>query len=582
MSQKKKSSTNRIPWTGILLFLGTVLSAYIGYLSNRSQVEIPIKATQTAEARPTLATHPVVSPELSSVTTQIGPDISSTAVSPSPTVDETKLDIGHLPLDIVIVIDNSCSMFPQFTSGCLHAGQWDDDPDFLRIAGASLFITRLGFAESNETQYQAGVISFGETVTLISPLTPLSANRAALLQSINNPLPEMETRILPALESAYEQLHSPNHKQFNQTAIVLITDGVPAPSEGQNEADIEKLVSNNPNDLLFIMLLKNPSGVSDEFEKYMGFWDAVDRRYDNVFSYRVEDANQIEQAYNSIVGQLQNTISTPKSISLTEGTPQEIFVSRYVQKMVLTVIRNNKDLNTKTIVLDPTGSELQDTEVGVKRILQQSGNKQIEVITIAPPRLRDDLKDRKWIIVSDTAATVLFDREGAYRVNFLTPLVNLTPISNVFTVKKEYYASSNFSTRFNLINETGNIILENQPIQIQVVKPNGQIEQVQLPINFKPDNDGVYSIPFNFADQYPPSLGNDGHFTFIINAGSADDQSAELIPIARARLEIDVLATSRFLWILYLVLIIVAVIVVWWIAKKLKAKTQLTQSPSKA
>lgn len=51
MGQRDKSSpTNMFPWKEILAFLGVVFTAYIGYLGIRSQNEIPIQATQTAEA----------------------------------------------------------------------------------------------------------------------------------------------------------------------------------------------------------------------------------------------------------------------------------------------------------------------------------------------------------------------------------------------------------------------------------------------------------------------------------------------------------------------------------------------------
>jgi len=56
MSQNDKtSSTSVFPWKEFLAFLGVILAAYIGYLGIRSQIEIPIQATQTAEARLTLS-----------------------------------------------------------------------------------------------------------------------------------------------------------------------------------------------------------------------------------------------------------------------------------------------------------------------------------------------------------------------------------------------------------------------------------------------------------------------------------------------------------------------------------------------
>lgn len=53
MGRNKKTSTE-FPWKETLSLLGVVITAYIGYLGVRSQTEIPITATQTAEAKPTI------------------------------------------------------------------------------------------------------------------------------------------------------------------------------------------------------------------------------------------------------------------------------------------------------------------------------------------------------------------------------------------------------------------------------------------------------------------------------------------------------------------------------------------------
>jgi ABC-type transport system substrate-binding protein len=50
-----KPDGRSIPWGIILGFLGTVLVAYLGYLGTRSPIEIPIRVTQTVEARLTQA-----------------------------------------------------------------------------------------------------------------------------------------------------------------------------------------------------------------------------------------------------------------------------------------------------------------------------------------------------------------------------------------------------------------------------------------------------------------------------------------------------------------------------------------------
>ena len=60
--RKETPSTNPNPLKDFLPFFGIVLAAYIGYLGIRSQTEIPIRATQTAEAGLTLAAQSTAQP----------------------------------------------------------------------------------------------------------------------------------------------------------------------------------------------------------------------------------------------------------------------------------------------------------------------------------------------------------------------------------------------------------------------------------------------------------------------------------------------------------------------------------------
>ena len=48
---KKPDDGHSFPWKEFLAFLGVVVAAYIGFLGIRSQITIPIQATQTAEAK---------------------------------------------------------------------------------------------------------------------------------------------------------------------------------------------------------------------------------------------------------------------------------------------------------------------------------------------------------------------------------------------------------------------------------------------------------------------------------------------------------------------------------------------------
>jgi hypothetical protein len=86
---KNEKSTSEFPWKELLSFLGVVLVAYLGYLGIRSQIQIPIQATQTAEAKLMLATQINVasgSVELIKVTASVTAAPASQATATTPAV----------------------------------------------------------------------------------------------------------------------------------------------------------------------------------------------------------------------------------------------------------------------------------------------------------------------------------------------------------------------------------------------------------------------------------------------------------------------------------------------------------------
>jgi hypothetical protein len=94
MGNKAKKTESNFPWKELLTFLGIIIAAYIGYLGVRSQIEIPIQATQTAEAKLTF-----VSPITS--TTSVLPEQSDTLTPPesaslsTPSTNKILFDTTH-------------------------------------------------------------------------------------------------------------------------------------------------------------------------------------------------------------------------------------------------------------------------------------------------------------------------------------------------------------------------------------------------------------------------------------------------------------------------------------------------------
>ena len=167
---------------------------------------------------------------------------------------------------------------------------------------------------------------------------------------------------------------------------MLITDGVPYPPEGQSNADIEKLIQQYPDIPLFLMILKGADSNLDEFDKYVAFWQGMQQKYDHVFVYLIDRPDQIQDTYNTIVALLQDTIATKGSL-VTPGQDLSFYVSRYIDKVVITASYPPGAEQGGLQVIDPRGQVVQEGEAGVARFSGEQNP--VEVISIAAPRLAD-------------------------------------------------------------------------------------------------------------------------------------------------------------------------------------------------
>lgn len=441
---------------------------------------------------------------------------------------------GLRPVDLMIVIDNSCSMFPKelILPGCTSFGS---DPDFLRIKGADIFIARLGFGEENENQYQIGVVSLGFEPEVVSPLQPIQGQRDELAGEISEPRPQAATQIVPALETAYNELRE-NRGGDNLPAVVLITDGIPFPLEGQGNTVIENLVAENQDIPLFLMLLQGSEERSESYEDYIQFWQQMQVKYSHVFVYFIEEAGQIEETYNQIIAQLQDTIPT-KSNMVAPEAPLQVYVSQYVQKMVITIVHPAGEEKGVVTVVDPFGTQVTDGDPGVSHFLGEENP--IEVYSITAPRLAESMKEQYWTVRAEKPVDVFFDREGSYNINFLQPPASPTDINNVYVASERQNSNVPFTFRFNLLTEDGEAIIEPQVILGEVIFPDGTSRPLLVPSSISPDIQGVYEIELDLANDYPEIYTNSGRSIIVLNAGAADARVIGQIPIASARILID-------------------------------------------
>jgi hypothetical protein len=416
---------------------------------------------------------------------------------------------------------------------------WGNDPDFLRITGASLFIARTGFAQPAASDYQLGVVSMGDDPPdLVSPLTSLDQARDALARAISNPQPKLATQIVPALEMAYRELReSPNRRPGNLPAVVLLTDGAPFPAEGQSNEDIERLVAANPDVPLFVILLQNRQQASTNYERYIRFWDEMGLRHNFVRSYPVNSTEEIERTYDEIVARLENSVARPP-LSLAPGETLEVFVSRYIQRVVFTFTRQQGTPAPNIAITDPAGVQVAESDPDVRRFEGQESP--VQVVAIGRGRLDAAPRDANWKITSDQQVIVHIDMEGSYGVQFVEPPASPTGVPGQFLVDRPHGLGQPLTLRLKLVdNASGAAITDVQPLKIAVTNPDGSTIQVPVQDNLAPDAEGTYTILYDLATGFSAANDTEGRYIFSVEAGSITDPSGAAFPVARAELLLD-------------------------------------------
>jgi hypothetical protein len=449
------------------------------------------------------------------------------------------------PLDVMLVIDNSGSMFPpeQTCAGC-EAG---NDPKFLRLTGASLFIAGLGLGESNSKDYQIGVISLGdEKPELISSLRSAPDVRDILAKAISAPMPKNTTYLVPALKMAYSQLKdSPQRRAGNQPAVVLLTDGVPYPAQGQNETDIRKLVESYPDVPVFFILLQNPEKRNEALEGYTRFWEGMQRQYGPVRTYRAKDTSEITTVFDEIIARLQNSISEPGGGVVSPEKPVNIYVSRYVQSISIKVIHERGKPKADVTITDPKGVAVRSDDPQVEWF--RGNDNQVETISIGSARLARAPYNDIWTIRSSALVSYQLVRTGAYDFQFEQPQISRTLVNGQYLALNRFSPSKPYIVRFKLLLNGGSeAVTEPQEISGRVLRPDGTTKELRIPADIKPNSDGVYEIAHDFVADFPAAAKSPGRFMLTLDAGLNDPKSSIRVPIARADLLVDVGRVADF------------------------------------
>jgi hypothetical protein len=137
-----------------------------------------------------------------------------------------------------------------------------------------------------------------------------------------------------------------------------------------------------------MMLLQTPHTTDAGFREYIAFWQRMQTQYSHIFTYKIESQKHIEETYNQIVAQLQDTVPSA-GCPVLPGEPVRVFVSRYVEEMVVTIIHKSGEPPGEVRIIDPLGNQVLDSDPGVSRFLGEENP--IEVISVGSAWLEREL-----------------------------------------------------------------------------------------------------------------------------------------------------------------------------------------------
>ena len=437
-------------------------------------------------------------------------------------------------IDLMLVIDNSCSMFAieaVLPGTCTDTG---NDPKALRITSADLFISKLGFAETNAADYQLGAINLGGNEHVFAQLQPLDHARNALISSISNPQPNTSTRIVPALQVAIDELHSARRRKGNLPAMVILTDGGPWPEEGQGQADIEQVLRQAHDIRMFMLLLVPPGGVSTTYARYVALWQDLQLHYPNLSVYTVGSADNLLATYNTIAAQLGQAISLGP-ITLGPGQTHTFLVSSYTRRIIVTAVGDQGQPTAQMQLFDPNRQQVQIGESGVDHF--DGGGQPIEILSVAAPRLARNLLDAFWTIQANEAVSLFVDTQGTYRVNIIAPQVNQVGSTDEYRLPDPQPIKP-MNLRLSLLDSDSMPVLTPQELQAEVVDDDGSRALLALPPGLAPDASGVYTLSLDLASVFASPPTRPAPLTIDISAGASDVATGGFVPVARARLRV--------------------------------------------
>ena len=153
------------------------------------------------------------------------------------------LSAGHLSQDIVLVIDRSGSMHSQVEAKDRNGQNMENGLSIQDIVNHSAKTV----VQTLDANSRICIIKFDNVIEVVVPLMrACNANKVQIMESIDTIKPGGQTNIWGAVEKALQILDSRDDKTRN-SAILMLTDGIPNVSPAQGEVETLKRLRKTKN-----------------------------------------------------------------------------------------------------------------------------------------------------------------------------------------------------------------------------------------------------------------------------------------------------------------------------------------------
>lgn len=153
------------------------------------------------------------------------------------------LSAGHLSQDIVLVIDRSGSMHSPVEAKDRNGQNMENGLSIQDIVNHSAKT----IVQTLDAQSRICIIKFDNVIEVVVPLMrACNANKVQIMESIDTIKPGGQTNIWGAVEKALQILDSRDDKSRN-SAILMLTDGIPNVSPAQGEVETLKRLRKTKN-----------------------------------------------------------------------------------------------------------------------------------------------------------------------------------------------------------------------------------------------------------------------------------------------------------------------------------------------